>query len=173
MTCALLLLVAPQAFAHTYLDATTPADGETVITDTQTIKLHYSGTIEEGSFFTLTDSKGNEISVQSFTVENGLLTGQLDTPLANDTYTVNWNSISRDGHPLSGSYSFTVNKPEAPQTDEGSPDAQVKEPETATEKETEPVTEEQQSGSTPLLVAAGILVVLLAISGIVLWKRKK
>lgn len=171
--CVLFLLVSPQAFAHTYLDVTTPADGETVTTDIQKIELNYSGTIEEGSFFTLNASNGDEISVQSFAVENGLLTGYLETPLPNGNYTVNWNSISQDGHPLSGSYSFTVNKPEAPQTNIVNPDVQTDKTEPAT-KVTPPVAEkEQQNGATPLIVAGAILVVLLAISGIVLWKRKK
>ncbi|ATP40555.1 cobalt transporter [Solibacillus sp. R5-41] len=173
---ALFLLFSPQAFAHTYLDSTTPADGEVLTTDIQSIELNYSGKIEEGSFFTLESSAGNEIPVSSFTVDSGVLKGQLDAPLKNDTYTVKWNSISQDGHPLSGNFSFTVNKAEAEQTDE------VK-----TEEKTDVVDIEQQAkqpivgeeetddskSSSSLIVAGVILVVLIAISTFVLWKRKK
>lgn len=173
---ALLLLFSPQAFAHTYLDVTTPADGDIVTTDIQSIELKYSGIIEEGSFFTLKGSEGNEIPVSSFTVDNGKLTGQLDEPLKNDTYTVKWNSISQDGHPLSGDYSFTVDKVETEPIDEVKTEDQVDIGEVELESEnTTPlvVEKDEQNSSTPLIIAGAILAVLIAISAVVLWKRKK
>lgn len=175
---ALFLLFSPQAFAHTYLDVTTPADGDIVTTDIQTIELNYSGKIEEGSFFTLEGSEGNEIPVSSFTVENGKLTGQLDEPLKNDTYTVKWNSISQDGHPLSGHYSFKVDKEETEPIDEVKTEdpADIENIEQESENTTPPVEaveKDEQKSSSPLVIASIILGVLIAISAVVLWKRKK
>lgn len=175
---ALFLLFSPQAFAHTYLDVTTPADGDIVTTDIQSIELNYSGKIEDGSFFTLEGSEGNEIPVSSFTVDSGKLIGQLDEPLKNDTYTVKWNSISQDGHPLSGKYSFTVDKVEDEQIDDVKSEEQtdisttVKDSENTTLPE-EVVEKDEQNSSTPIVIAGVILGILIAISAIVLWKRKK
>ncbi|MEK4425637.1 copper resistance CopC family protein [Solibacillus sp. FSL K6-1523] len=174
---ALFLLFSPQAFAHTYLDVTTPADGDIVTTDIQSIELNYSGKIEEGSFFTLEDSEGNEIPVSSFTVDNGKLTGQLEEPLKNDVYTVKWNSISQDGHPLSGHYSFTVDKVETESIEEVKTEdlADIENIELESENPTSPVEVEKdkQNSSSPLVIAGVILGVLIAISAVVLWKRKK
>lgn len=175
---ALFLLFSPQAFAHTYLDVTTPANEEVVTTDIQTIELNYSGQIEEGSFFTLEGSDGNEIPVSSFAVNGGKLTGHLDEPLNNDTYTVKWNSISQDGHPLSGDFSFTVDKAVDEQIDEVKTEEQPNFQNTEQESEnmtpsTEVVEKDEQNSSTPLIIAGIILTVLIAISAFVLWKRKK
>lgn len=116
---ATFLVVVPTTYAHTYLDSTNPADGETITQDLQTIELSYSGEIEEGSTFNVWTSSGSEIPLDSISVNEGVLSGTFATPLPNDTYTVEWDSISQDGHPLSGSFSFTVNMPTAAETAEG------------------------------------------------------
>ncbi|MGN7477275.1 copper resistance CopC family protein [Solibacillus silvestris] len=116
---AIFLLFMPHANAHTYLDSTTPADGTTVTEKLQTIILNYSGKIEEGSIFKVLASDRSEMAMESIALNNGVLTGTLASPLPDDTYTVEWNSISEDGHPLSGSFSFTVNAPDASATADG------------------------------------------------------
>lgn len=116
---ATFLVVVPEAFAHTYLDSTNPADGAKITQDLQTITLSYSGVIEEGSTFKVMTSSGSEIPLDSINVHEGVLSGTFASPLPNDTYTVEWDSISQDGHPLSGSFTFTVNNPTAAETAEG------------------------------------------------------
>lgn len=116
---ASLLVFVPEAFAHTYLDSTKPTDGATITQDLQTITLTYSGQIEEGSTFSVHTSAGSEVPLDSIKVQDGVLSGTFASPLPNDTYKVEWNSISQDGHPLSGSFSFTVNRPTAAETAEG------------------------------------------------------
>lgn len=110
------LLFVPGVYAHTYLDSTNPADGATVKEDFQTIVLNFEGKIEEGSTFKVLASDGSEKAMDSITLNDGVLTGALASPLQNDTYTVEWDSISEDGHPLSGSFSFTVNAPAGSET---------------------------------------------------------
>lgn len=116
---ATFLFVVPEIYAHTYLDSTNPSDGSTITQDLQTISLNYSGIIEQGSTFSVRTSSGSEIPLDSITVHEGVLSGTFASPLPNDTYTVEWDSISQDGHPLSGSFSFTVNHPTAAETAEG------------------------------------------------------
>ncbi|WP_274306921.1 copper resistance CopC family protein [Solibacillus daqui] len=114
---ATFLLFVPKTYGHTYLDSTNPTDGATITEELQTIDLVYSGKIEEGSIFKVLASDGSEMAMESFTINDDVLTGTLASPLPNDTYTVEWDSISQDGHPLSGSFSFTINAHVASNTD--------------------------------------------------------
>ena len=167
---AVFLLFVPNAAAHTLLDATNPEDGSTVTTELQTISLTYSGKIEEGSTFKVLASDGTEMTIDSTTVKDGMLTGQLSAPLPNDTYKVEWNSISQDGHPLTGTFSFTVDAPVA-EAVEGT--EVTEEPVVApTTQDTDPV-DEEKSSTTPLLIVGGILIVLILVSIFTLAKRKK
>ena len=110
---ATFLFVVPEVYAHTYLDSTNPSDGSTITQDLQTISLNYSGIIEEGSTFNVRTSSGSDVPLDSITLKESVLSGTFASPIPNDTYTVNWKSISQDGHPLAGSFSFTVHLPTA------------------------------------------------------------
>ena len=110
---ATFLLFVPDVFAHTYLDTTNPADGATVTENLTTIDLTFEGKIEEGSTFKVLASDGEEMAIHSISINNGVLSGIMLDPLPNDTYTIEWETISEDGHPLDGSFSFTVNGPDA------------------------------------------------------------
>ena len=152
--------------AHTHLLSTNPANGAEVTTELSSITLTYGGKIEDGSFFDITSSEGQSIEVEGFTVENSVLTSTLAQPLKNDTYTVAWKSISEDGHPLTGEFSFTVNVHTEQQTT------------LTTEQETEITTEqyeptEKSVSSNIVFVALGLLATILIVSLIILLKRKK
>ena len=108
---ATFLLFVPGVFAHTHLVSTNPAEGETVKENIKTIDLTYEGKIEEGSIFKVIASDGKEMEIHSISLNDGVLSGIMLDPLPNDTYTVEWDSISEDGHPLSGSFAFAVNAP--------------------------------------------------------------
>lgn len=170
---AALLLFVPNAAAHTYLDTTKPEDGTTITAPLQKIELTYSGNIEEGSTFIVKGASGSEFKPATVTVENGLMQGTFDEALPNDTYTVSWNSISEDGHPLSGQFSFTVNAPldevtEGNTLSEESTEPQVEAEQTETNEE-----DTQTNTATPLLIVGGLLLVIIVISLITLMKRKR
>lgn len=168
---AVFLLSVPNAAAHTYLEKTNPEDSATVTTELDKITLTYSGKIEEGSTFTVTASDGSEIALQAVTLNNGVLTGQLAAPIANDTYTVNWSSISADGHSLTGTFSFIVNAPVVA--------AETVEPEVTPTETTEPVrevatdTKEDSSSAMPLIIVGVLLLAVIIVSLLTLLKRKK
>ena len=159
-------LSATSVDAHTHLLSTNPVNGAEVTTELSSISLTYGGQIEEGSFFEITSSEGQNIEVETFTVENRVLTGSFAQPLENDSYTVAWTSISEDGHPITGEFSFTVN---VHKEDEVTPTA---------EQETEVVTEqneptEKNTPSNIVFIALGLLVAIIITSSIILLKRKK
>lgn len=171
---AALLLFVPKAAAHTYLDTTNPQDGATVTDSLQTIELKYSGKIEEGSTFTVKASDGTEFALDGITLENGVLTGTLAKPLPNDTYTIEWNSISQDGHPLSGEFAFTVDVPVVEETITETPEEEITVDEKSQVEPTEPVvSDEDEKSSSPLLIVGVILFVIILVSLFTLVKRKK
>ena len=164
---ATFLLFVPKTYAHTYLDSTNPTDGATVSEELQTIELTYSGKIEEGSIFKVLASDGSEMAIDSITLNDGVLKGTLASPLPNDTYKVEWDSISQDGHPLSGSFSFTVNAPVATASTDGTDAAANTTNKDATDKttavETETKNDNADEGSTwTLIIVVGIILVALA-----------
>lgn len=171
---ALFLFAVPHASAHTYLSETSPQDGATVTENVQEIVLTFEGKIEEGSTFNVIAQDGTEYSPSATTLVDGVLTGTFEQPLANDVYTVKWNSISQDGHPLSGEFGFTVNA------------AVEKQPENTVVEETEPAKEAEpidttervkdqdiEKSNSPFVLVGGLLLVVLLVSVITLLKRKK
>ena len=171
---AVFLLFVPNASAHTYLDTTIPEDGATVTTALQSIELTYQGKIEEGSTFKVIASDGAEMAIEAVTLKDGVLTGTLVEPLPNDSYKVEWESISKDGHPLSGSFSFTVNAPvvtDQPTENDAAQEieAELEEPSAVdTNEETE-----DNSSSTPLIIVGILLVLIILVSLLTLAKRNK
>ena len=168
---ALILAVSLSAIrvdAHTHLLSTNPSNGAEVTTELSSISLTYGGQINEGSFFEITSSEGQNIEVETFTVEERVLTGSFANPLDNDSYTVAWTSISEDGHPLTGEFSFTVNVHTGGQVNST--------PEQETETEVTTELNEPKGKSTPsniVFFALGLLAAIILASTVILLKRKK
>lgn len=172
---AALVLFVPNVAAHTYLDTTKPEDGEVVVEPLQSISLTYAGKIEQGSTFKVITANGDQMETSNMTLTDGVLTGSFDNPLPNGDYTVQWNSISEDGHPLSGEFSFTVNAPETEEavTEENVEQAEVEDTAQVDVSESEPVRVEDDKNNMPLLVVGGMLLAIIFISIIILLARKK
>lgn len=167
---AALVLFVPNAAAHTYLSETTPQDGATLTENVSQVVLTYEGKIEQGSTFKAVAADGTEYTPADVELVDGVLTGTFEPALPNDVYTVKWNSISQDGHPLSGEFSFTVDAPVAIE-----PVKQVEEETTEeTPVETTVANEEETTEKTsPLIFVGGILLAIIFVSGIALVMRKK
>lgn len=169
---AALVLFVPNAAAHTYLSETTPEDGATVTENVSQVVLKYEGKIEQGSTFKAVAADGTEYVPANVELVDGVLTGTFEPALPNDVYTINWNSISQDGHPLSGEFSFTVDAPVVE-----TPVEEVKVDEVATEEtavETTVASEEEDTEKlSPLIYVGGILLAIIFVSGIALVMRKK
>lgn len=171
---AALFLVVPNAAAHTYLDKTNPAEGAVVTEPLQSIELTYAGKIEVGSTFKVIASSGEEIQSSSMDLVDGVLTGTFDLPLPNDEYIVDWNSISEDGHPLSGQFSFTVDAPVTEEVvEEEKNEVQVDETVQNDVTETTTVADEKEtSNNTPLYIVGAILLLLVLVIIVTMAKRK-
>lgn len=175
---AALFLAVPNAAAHTYLDTTNPEDGAVVADPLQSIELTYAGKIEEGSTFKVIASNGEEIKTVSMELVDGVLTGTFDSPLPNDDYIVEWNSISADGHPLTGQFSFKVDAPmteetvEEEATEESEEQAEVDETVQNDVPEMAVADEEEASNNTLLYIIGAILLLIIIVSIFTIARRK-
>lgn len=165
------------AFAHSELTGSNPTDGQVVKKAIDEVSITFSGKIEKGSDITVTDSEGKEIDSNDVTINNTEMTASFDEPLANDEYKVDWNVLSGDGHPVEGTYSFSVKVKEAATektttTEDTTTDKTVE----TKEKEEKPATatEDEVTGPSAGMLAAvfGGLVVVIG-GGLFFLLRKK
>jgi len=108
VAAALVLLVAPTASAHDSLVSSTPADGQTVEQVPDTIVLEMNeAVVAVGTRVVVTGPDGQmqqgRPQLSKNLVEQAV---RADAPAGR--YTVTWRVTSADGHPVSGTFSFTA-----------------------------------------------------------------
>ncbi|MEJ2337184.1 MAG: copper resistance protein CopC, partial [Gemmatimonadales bacterium] len=95
---------------HIELIASEPADGDTLTSKLQRIRLVFSGTIEEAlSEIRLIGPVGLDLSLEvrtDRTTDRALVA--VVPPLTSGAYRVAWRTVSVDGHAVSGSFVFFV-----------------------------------------------------------------
>jgi copper resistance protein C len=108
ITFAFMFVFTNNALAHTGLGTSSPENGGVVTEELREISLTFEGKIEQGSRLEVSDSNGQSIPVEDVLIEDTQMTGTLPNALENGDYTVVWNIIGADGHPIQGDFSFTV-----------------------------------------------------------------
>ncbi|MFI6648644.1 copper resistance CopC/CopD family protein [Streptomyces sp. NPDC050529] len=113
----LLLAVAGPASAHAALTGSDPQDGAVVATAPKAVTLTFSEQVAmgEGSIRVL-DPDGKRADTEDAprdlhsgsTVKYGV---SLHTGLPDGTYTVAWQAVSADSHPVSGAFTFSIGAP--------------------------------------------------------------
>jgi copper transport protein len=103
-----LLLAAPPAAAHATLVSTDPAEGEVVAETPDVVTFTYDEPVSltDGSIQVF-DAAGEPVD-SSATSEDEIVTADLPDELAAGTYVVAWRVVSADGHPISGSLTFSI-----------------------------------------------------------------
>lgn len=132
--------------AHTTLSSSTPAEGEVVVEPMEEVVLTFGTVIEEGSTMTL-ESEGISYEFDEITVSDEVMTGTTAEELPNGAYTIRWNIIGADGHPIEGEVPFELNVEavaEEPMAEEEEP---VTEEEPVAEEETPAAEEEAPQAS--------------------------
>ncbi|GGP14171.1 copper resistance CopC family protein [Oceanobacillus neutriphilus] len=173
----LFIFSASPAFAHTHLDTSDPEDGSTVTEALDSITLNFETVIEESAVLELQKEDGTEITLDNITVNDDELSADVTEPLENGAYTLSWDIIGVDGHPMEDSLSFDVDIEETVseettegQKDEDAAEDQADENEAASESDVQDTSED--SNSNTLLITI-LLVAIIAVVAIVLLKRKK
>ncbi|MFV2103895.1 copper resistance CopC family protein [Micromonospora sp. LOL_024] len=181
LTAAAMLIgpVAP-AYAHNVLRKATPAQDAELTKSPTEITLEFMQKLNP-SFTTITLSDANKQTVATADPEVTGVKGTIaiDAPLANGVYTVAYRVVSTDGHPVQGSYKFTVADPAA--TAEPAPSASPEPSASATPAApptsaaaASPAANDSSggSGTTALLAGAGVLIALIAGAAVLLLRRR-
>jgi methionine-rich copper-binding protein CopC len=105
---ALLLLtaMAAPAAAHTELKEASPASGATVPAPKQVVLTYADSVILPQ--VVVTDGSGHRHESGSAHAVDNKVTQPVNGTLEPGTYTVGWRVVSTDGHPVTGTYRFTV-----------------------------------------------------------------
>ncbi|MCM3715456.1 copper resistance protein CopC [Alkalihalobacillus oceani] len=165
------------ALAHTSLDQSSPSDGDVLTHSPSDIFLEFNTRIEQGSKFQLFTSNNEEVVIEDIAIDDNILIGMIPSELQNGVYMVNWNIIGADGHPIEGTYSFTIDGNEESSEimepeQEVSPPIEDSSEESSVEEENsleEPIQESQSTFPvTLMIVALGVI----AIGSLLLLLRK-
>lgn len=119
--CGLAAVSVAPASAHDRLLGSDPADGAVLDHSPTQITLTFSDEIEAlGSQVVVVDTLGNELASGTPTIDGTSATLPLGM-LTNSGYTVTWRVVSSDGHPIDGTFGFTVDDPTVGPTPEPTP----------------------------------------------------
>jgi copper resistance protein C len=156
------------AFAHSELESATPAEGEKVTTDLETVVLTFSTKIESLSTIKLKNDN-KEIPLQ-VSVEDDQMIGKMNAPLENGNYTVEYKVIGADSHVIEGNYTFSVERPELAQQEENQEEKQEGDAEQALPEADKKDQPKNPSYFAPLTIG---LVILIAIVSFFAFRRKR
>ncbi|MDR3537351.1 MAG: copper homeostasis periplasmic binding protein CopC [Acetobacteraceae bacterium] len=105
-----LLFGAPAAFAHAFLDRSSPAVGSSIQAAPAALSLRFTEAVEPRfSSIALLDAQGTAVTTgPARAADDGLSLVVPLPPLRPGTYTVIWHVTSVDTHKTEGRFSFTV-----------------------------------------------------------------
>lgn len=99
------------AYAHDELVSTNPAADTTLEQAPSELELTYSGDIMDvagANQVRVTNAAGETVTEGEPEVDGTVVTQDLATQETDDTYTVTWRVVSSDGHPIQGTFTYTV-----------------------------------------------------------------
>lgn len=106
----------PAARFHTRLVRSAPAKDAVLTAAPAALELWFSEKIDlAASRVQLVDAAAKPVPTAAITRDDSKpdqpVVARITGPLANGVYTVHWSAASGDGHPVRGSFSFTVKTP--------------------------------------------------------------
>lgn len=172
---AILFILTPPTWvgAHAELESSNPGAESVLSVMPESISLTFSEALialegEKVNTIALSDPTGRDVPLSPSVVENTTLSTEI-ADLANSAfepgeYKITYRVVSADGHPVSGSISFTLKPDQSAPTDSDS---------TQSKSEITSVTEQNtpaSSGNTSLILIATL--VFLAIGGFFIIRKK-
>ena len=156
LVAALALTGAIPAAAHNELVGSTPADGATVATAPREVVLEFDQPVQEPfTQVAVLDAADGHHERDEPLIDGVTVTQGLDD-LVPGTYRISYRLGSADGHPITGTLTFTVTPPAtSTETTTAEPSPEVVTPAAATS------TTEQASNTSTLLLVGGLAVVVL------------
>lgn len=156
------------AAAHDELVSTNPTDGATLTEAPASLELTYSGDIMDvdgANQVRVTNAAGESVTDGAPDIDGKVVTQDLATAAADDTYTVTWRVVSSDGHPIQGTFTYTVGQgskvadatTQAATTGAAEPSAESTG--TSAPAASDPVSQASEGLSTPLKVVLALVAV--------------
>ena len=103
-----------QRWRTTCWSATSPAAGATVAEAPDALELEFTGEpLPLGTLVAVTGPDGAPVSSGEAEIRGTTVVQPIDDDLPAGAYRVEWRSTSSDGHPLSGTFDFTVTEGDA------------------------------------------------------------
>ncbi|WP_328690008.1 copper resistance protein CopC [Streptomyces phaeochromogenes] len=159
---AALAVAAPQAAAHTELDISSPGANAQLAGLPPRVTLTFSDAMtQKYAKVAVTAPDGTSAASGEPQVSGKTVTLALEPTSGAGRYTVGYRVVSADGHPVSGSYTFTVAEADSspnptPRAEESTGAAA---PRAAQESAPDKADEESSGATVPVLVGAGALAV--------------
>lgn len=182
---ALIWLLPSAALAHSKMENAVPGQDATVTASPERIELTFNTKIEKLSNFKVLDAGGQQLETEKAVVEGEKMSGAVIKPLTNGIYTVKWTIIGADGHSVEGSYTFTVDVPDAAVEPTQAPDAVTETeapqttdapaadsgPDQANDSAAEPLADQdgQSANYTPAIIIGAIIVA----AALILFMRRR
>jgi len=112
LALATAFVATPAAFAHDDVVSTYPTSGETVEAGLVGIQVDFSEDVmasenNEGFEIQVSDAQGNDQPVGCLSAAGSSVSSTASLAAAGD-YTVVWRSVGNDGHPLEGTFKFSL-----------------------------------------------------------------
>nr|WP_091127254.1 copper resistance CopC family protein [Micromonospora eburnea] len=168
LAAVVVLVPASPAAAHNSLQAADPARDARLSAPPTQISLRFLQKLDPAfTTIVLTDAGQGKIPTSEPAVTGATGSVTISEPLANGSYTVAYRVVSTDGHPVQGSYAFTVADPTAsaaPTADTGAGSPTSADPAASARR---------SDGSGPLPLVAGAIAVVAAIAGVMLVLRRR
>jgi len=102
-------LMLAYAWAHAGLTSTTPADGKTVEGEVSNIELTFSEAVRVTLIKVTREDASKTMAVKSELPGTFVQAVEVAVPpLTPGNYNTKWTAVSKDGHVMTGSFSFTV-----------------------------------------------------------------
>ena len=156
------------AAAHDELVSTNPTDGATLTEAPASLELTYSGDIMDvdgANQVRVTNAAGESVTDGAPDIDGKVVTQDLATAAADDTYTVTWRVVSSDGHPIQGTFTYTVGQGSkvadatAQAATTGAAEPSAENTGTSAPVASDPVSQASEGLSTPLKVVLALVAV--------------
>ncbi|MEW2147259.1 copper resistance CopC family protein [Micromonospora vinacea] len=162
-----VLIPASPAWAHNSLKTATPARDATLSSAPHEVTLEFMQRLDPAfTTIVLTDAAKRKLPTGEPVVTGAKSTVQVTDALPNGTYTVAYRVVSVDGHPVQGSYPFTVADPTSSAAPVATVGASAPAPSAAAA-----VVESGGGPSAGVLVAGAALAVLVLATAGLVWRR--
>lgn len=172
LLCGAMLFGTASASAHTQLESSDPPADSTLEYAPIGVGLVFNQSVNENfATVSLVGPDGEQWSRGETTVDGPNVSVLVEDGLPNGVFTVGYRVTSADGHPVTGSYTFTVDAASAATSAEAAP---VEPTASAVSAPEENASAEQDSGNSSLYVAIAVFLVAgIAAAGVTFVRQRR